>query len=1015
MRLPSSPYPGLRPFLDHEAALLFGRGGQTAEVIERLRQTQFVTVLGGSGSGKSSLIRAGVIPELRSFGIPGAGDFWIPIVCTPGTNFDPAHGQTPITRLARRLDAALKPRGSADSKSDRIEEISSVFRQEAGFERLVEAYTKELAVPSGTDANQARLLFVIDQFEELFHATNKNSKDARLLVERIIDHFFNPHTRCYVILTMRSEHLNDCPAYLELPDAINKSFYLVRRLDDEQLREAIVGPAQRYLRLLKRQTRSDNQLPDEIEFEPEVLKRILVNVQEITDNPDHLPLLQHLLARLWQVSSDRQKSTGKVPRTINWNDLEQAVRGSSSRTGPILSPSDPTPNVVSTSLENWAEDAYLRHSLPERQQLEAILQQLAFKDPNNGMYTQQRVCITDCTRQLGEGTTPEKLRKLLDHDYIGSVNYLFWDTENSGIATIKVSHESFIRGWSRFRRIIDKEAERFEEFLTVLRKCLNWSSAGRPRTLLLEAADLLRLRYANLETVLTNTAERDDWVRVLLQYREGAKLSQAAPSIPDFLASSKRKQKETEDEAKLSRVLKWAIPVVILAILSVLMFYRNIQAPATEASELFFTAFTKAGGAPFSDSSPEVGSQIDVLRSLTDAADRFGKGKSIQLSIEKLSWLPIKERITYLNNFSRPTESVVNGVLHRLMTNKLWLGSTNFAADKAIATPKVLDDESCVHDSDLKKGDTKKNLVGSLYIKHGDPQRALFLPRNVNFRQNEILLYSATYDQQQSPRCILGKVLFSVPKDLGPKIILESSMQHLLVSTLYAGIKSMGVYSLAWDRPEMDEGGKPRAVVTGEDTYDSVEKESAGKELTLATTWSSLGGVTIKVSDKYWRVISDQAEPLETSNQKDWSMLTDPPAQSPCLMMKTNLDLDPTQEPFRKTKKMYENEAYCFQIKRGNPEGNSSSKFELVFVDVYSRPSPDELQEREETRKALTTLPVASLNFGYHSKTDNKWYLGTATGPYEGWISIKTKSPSHFGAPWSTKALKGLAQNVGNR
>jgi hypothetical protein len=71
----------------------------------------------------------------------------------------------------------------------------------------------------------------------------------RLLVERVLDHFFDPHPRCHVVITMRSEHLNDCAAYLELPDAINKSSYLIRRLGAEELHQAIVGPAQRFLRL----------------------------------------------------------------------------------------------------------------------------------------------------------------------------------------------------------------------------------------------------------------------------------------------------------------------------------------------------------------------------------------------------------------------------------------------------------------------------------------------------------------------------------------------------------------------------------------------------------------------------------------------------------------------------------------------------------------------------------------------------------------------------------------------
>ena len=122
LRLPTEPYPGLRPFLDHESALLLGRGRQVREIIERLRETRFVAVIGGSGSGKSSLIRAGVVPELRGFGIAEAGDYWIPVVCTPGTTLpqnvgdtpggpasaaDAPKAQTPITRLAWKFSQLL--------------------------------------------------------------------------------------------------------------------------------------------------------------------------------------------------------------------------------------------------------------------------------------------------------------------------------------------------------------------------------------------------------------------------------------------------------------------------------------------------------------------------------------------------------------------------------------------------------------------------------------------------------------------------------------------------------------------------------------------------------------------------------------------------------------------------------------------------------------------------------------------------------------------------------------------
>ena len=183
LRLPREPYPGLRPVLDFEAPLLFGRERQVREVIERLAQTQFVAVLGGSGSGKSSLIHAAVIPELRSFGIPGAGDLWLPMVSTPGTNVSQADREarrhTPITRLARRFAALLKSRGSAEADAQRLGQIADVFRQETGFARLFDVFAKEIAVPPGPNPDDARVLFVLDQFEEVFHPTNQGVEDAR--------------------------------------------------------------------------------------------------------------------------------------------------------------------------------------------------------------------------------------------------------------------------------------------------------------------------------------------------------------------------------------------------------------------------------------------------------------------------------------------------------------------------------------------------------------------------------------------------------------------------------------------------------------------------------------------------------------------------------------------------------------------------------------------------------------------------------------------------------------------
>ncbi len=489
-RTPVEPYPGLRPFLDFEEILLFGRDRQVREVIERLGQTQFVAVIGGSGSGKSSLILAGVVPELRSFGIPGAGDFWLPMVCTPGTNpsaLDQAQRQnTPITRLARKFAALLRSRGSPEQDAARLDDIAARMREELGFSTLVDIYTKELAVPSGPQPADARFLFVIDQFEELFHPTTRNVEDARLLVERVIDHFFSPHPRCYVVLTMRSEHLNDCAGYLELPDAINKASYLVRRLDEAELREAITQPAERLLRLRRLAEDSTQRLPEEVQFDRGVTERLLRDARAISDDPDHLPLLQHVLARVWQAAIERVAPRLDLPERIMAADLAVAV---SAQPAALAAPLDDGLNVLRVSLERWAEASYLRHDERERRWLDLVLHRLAIKDPNTGMYSQQRVNVDECVRLLGPQVARADLKAVLLKGFLGEVDYLYWDDDDPQRITLKVSHESLIRGWQRLRHVIDEEAERFAAFVELLRKCDGWHRKGRSEELLLEASD----------------------------------------------------------------------------------------------------------------------------------------------------------------------------------------------------------------------------------------------------------------------------------------------------------------------------------------------------------------------------------------------------------------------------------------------------------------------------------------------------------------------------------------------
>ena len=253
-----SPYPGLRPFEIHESHLFFGRDLQIAELVSRLTRNRFLAVLGVSGSGKSSLVRAGLLPALERGGVSEAGRRWRIVLARPAG--------APFESLAASVQrVGLDPTGLRDSSHGLID----IARQLPADESL---------------------LVVIDQFEELFRykdveaageeARRQHSSsavDAAEFVQLLLaasDH----QPPVFVVITMRSDYLGDCAEFRDLPETLNDCQYLVPRLTREQRKDAIEGPLGRVLAA------------------PSVVQRML---NDAGDEPDQLPVLQHALMRTW--------------------------------------------------------------------------------------------------------------------------------------------------------------------------------------------------------------------------------------------------------------------------------------------------------------------------------------------------------------------------------------------------------------------------------------------------------------------------------------------------------------------------------------------------------------------------------------------------------------------------------------------------------------------------------------------------------------------------------------------
>ncbi len=287
-----NPFPGLRPFEPDEDHLFFGREKEIDELLRRLRSTRFLQVVGASGSGKSSLVRSGLIPALHSGFMARAGTDWRVLIFRPGAD--------PIGNLAASLNApdVLGTQGELASTNKILLE-ATLRRSTLG---LVEA-VRQARIPQ--DEN---ILVVVDQFEELFrfrrsHQVENSRDEAVAFFKLLLEAAQQTDIPIYIALTMRADFIGDCMEFPGLPQSVNNGLYLVPRLTRDELRSAITGPV--------------------AVAGGDITQRLVLRLlNDLGDDQDQLPVLQHALMRTW----DHWKSRRQDGESIDIQDYE-AVGG----------------------------------------------------------------------------------------------------------------------------------------------------------------------------------------------------------------------------------------------------------------------------------------------------------------------------------------------------------------------------------------------------------------------------------------------------------------------------------------------------------------------------------------------------------------------------------------------------------------------------------------------------------------------------------------------------------------
>ncbi len=396
-----NPFPGLRPFEADESHLFFGRESASDDLLRKLRQRRFIAVIGTSGSGKSSLVRAGMLPDLYGGGMASAGSRWRTAIFRPG--------DAPIAALAHAL---VETQHSSPADAELQLAITEAALRRGAY-GLVE-WTRQARMAEGE-----KLLVLVDQFEELFRTqriAGDDADEAKAFVKLLLAATRQNDLPIYVILTMRSEYLGECTRFRDLPEAMNEGQYLIPRMNRDQRRQAIAGPV----------------AVAGAKITSTLMQRLLNDVGE---NPDQLPIMQHAMMRTWEI----------------W-----AAEGDPQQ--PIDLPHYEATGTMANALSRHADEIYLGLANDQQRRIaEKVFKRLTGMGPDQ---REMRYPTTMADLCGTAGSDATKVIPVIDAFRLSGRSFLMppEEVELGDDTIVDISHESLIRIWKRLNDWLAQES-----------------------------------------------------------------------------------------------------------------------------------------------------------------------------------------------------------------------------------------------------------------------------------------------------------------------------------------------------------------------------------------------------------------------------------------------------------------------------------------------------------------------------------------------------------------------------
>ena len=278
--LDTPPYPGLRSFGPEDASLYFGREEMAQRLVDHLAAEGIVALVGSSGSGKSSVVRAGLLPLLKGGALPGS-ETWTYVVMTPGAD--------PLAELAARM-AAHEHTSAVSVLHD------------------LESETDVIALASPEESNSHRMVLVVDQMEELFTQCRDRER-RKQFIQLLVNTEAALPRNVLLVLAIRADFYGECIGFPKFGAALEKGHLLLGPPTRDELRAAIEGPA----------------AATGLRLETGLADRIL---DDLGDAPGALPLLSHVLRETWH---QRQERTLTIAGYLQSGGVHRAIAQTAER------------------------------------------------------------------------------------------------------------------------------------------------------------------------------------------------------------------------------------------------------------------------------------------------------------------------------------------------------------------------------------------------------------------------------------------------------------------------------------------------------------------------------------------------------------------------------------------------------------------------------------------------------------------------------------------------------------